>query len=283
MITTWHVNAQRIDEHPIPYPFRSSEELLQMCGESGRTIADLMLENEKCWRSTYDIRDRLLAIAHAMHGSIARDDAITGEPPVPIRARRRAAEQYRQRSKRGEASLRDPQLMLDAGYLNAIAVNEGNTACGLPASSTGDAAGVIPAVLQYYRKFVPGADDDGVVDFLLTAAAVGILHREKAPISAAGIGKQGENGVACSMAAAGLAAVLGGSNEQIRSAMESGLAHYLGASCDPVDGLEQISCIEPKSMGVIQAINAARMALRGHGHLHASQMTRICGRTLGAA
>lgn len=246
-----------VDEHPIPYPFRSGEELLQMCKESGRTIADLVLENEKCWRSTYDIRAGLLAIAGAMDASIARGCSIGGELHGPIRVRRRAAGQYQQLSKRGEGSLRAPLLMRDRVNLYARAVKEERAAGGrFVTAPINGAAGVIPAVLRYYRKFVPGANEDGVVDFLLTATAIGIICREDVSPSGA------EVGVAYSMAAAGLAAVLGGSNEQIENAVEIALAPNLDITCDPVEGFAQHPCIERNSMGAIKAINAARMALR---------------------
>lgn len=257
MIAACHLNVQTVDEHPIPYPFRSSEELLRMCKESGRTIADLVLENEKCWRSTYDIRAGLLAVAGAMDASIARACSIGGELHGPIRVRRRAAEPYQQLSKRGEGSLRDPLLMRDWVNPYAMAVNEENATGGrIVTAPTNGAAGVIPAVLRYYRKFVPGANEDGVVDFLLTATAIGIIYSDD--VSPCGA----EVGVACSMAAAGLAAVLGGSNEQIESAVEIALAHNLGITCEPVEGFAQHPCIERNSMEAIMAINAARMALR---------------------
>uniref|UniRef100_UPI003F49B204 L-serine ammonia-lyase, iron-sulfur-dependent, subunit alpha n=1 Tax=Cupriavidus yeoncheonensis TaxID=1462994 RepID=UPI003F49B204 len=232
MITACHFNAQVADEHPIPYPFRSGDELLQMCKESGRTIADLVLENEKCWRSTYDIRVRILAIARAMDGNGIRLHAMSGK--------------------------------------------EGSSAGG-PTHGT---SGVIPAVLKYYRRSVPGANDDGVVDFLLTAAAVGIIHRETAQIPGADVGSQVEVGMESSMAAAGLAAVLGGSNEQIGTAAKIGLVHNLGISFDPVERLGQLSSIEPDAA---QAINAARMALRGNGAQHVARMTTTHSTALSAA
>nr|WP_082016409.1 L-serine ammonia-lyase, iron-sulfur-dependent, subunit alpha [Cupriavidus sp. IDO] len=257
MIAACHLNVQTVDEHPIPYPFRSGEELLQMCKESGRAIADLVLENEKCWRSTYDVRAGLLAIAGAMDAFIARGCASGGELPDPIRGRRHAAERYQQLSKRGEESLPDPLLMPDWVNLYAMAVNEENAAAGrIVTAPTNGAAGVIPAVLRYYRDFVPGANEDGVVDFLLTATAIGIIYRENASLPGA------EVGVACSMAAAGLAAVLGGSNKQIENAAEIALAHNHDITCHPVEGLAQHPCIERNSMGAIKAIDAARMALR---------------------
>jgi L-serine dehydratase len=264
MIAACHLNVQTVDEHPIPYPFRSGEELLQMCKESGRTIADLVLENEKCRRSTYDVRAGLLAIADAMGASIARGRAIGGELPDPIRGRRRAAERYQQLSRRGEESLSDPPLMPDWVNLYPIAVNEENAAAGrIVTAPTNGAEGVIPAVLRYYRDFVPGANEDGVVDFLLTATAIGIIYRENASLSGAEVGCRDEVGVACSMAAAGLAAVLGGSNEQIENAVEITFSHNLDITCDPVEGFALHPCIERNSLRAIKAINAARMALRG--------------------
>lgn len=182
-----------VDEHPIPYPFRSGAELLRMCEESGRAVADVVRENEKCWRSTYDIRAGLLAVAGAMDAAI--------EP------------------------------------------------------------GVIPAVLRYYRESVPGASEEGVVDFLLTATAIGIAYGEKASLSDIEGGSEGEAGTACAMAAAAIAAVLGGSNEQIRNAVEIASADNRGIAGEPVQGIAQIACMERNALGAVKAIEAARMAL----------------------
>lgn len=248
------------------YPFRSGAELLAMCAQSGLSIAALMLENEKTWRSETEIRDGLKAIWNAMQSAIERGCRSHGELPGPMRVRRRAAVQYEQLSQRPEESLRDPLSMLDWVNLYAMAVNEENAAGGrIVTAPTNGAAGVIPAVLQYYAKFVPGASEQGIVDFLLTAAAIGVLYKENASISGAEVGCQGEVGVACSMAAGGLAAAMGGTPAQVENAAEIGMEHNLGMTCDPVGGLVQIPCIERNAMGAIKAINAARMALRGDG------------------
>ncbi len=237
MIAAGYLHVQTVDEHPIPYPFRSIEELLQMCKESSRTIADLMLENEKCWRSTYDIRAGLLEFADAMEAPIALGCSIGGKLPVPIRMQRGDAERYQQQSERGEESLGHPSWMVECVDLCAIAVSEESaTADQIATVPTIGAAGVIPAVLQYYREFVPGANENGVVDFLLTAAAIGIAYRKNASIARPRVDNDGEVGVTCSMAAAGLMAVLGGSNEQIANAIEIGLEHNLVMTGEPVEG-----------------------------------------------
>jgi L-serine dehydratase len=162
--------------------------------------------------------------------------------------------------------LRDPLQVLDWVNLYALAVNEENAAGGrVVTAPTNGAAGIVPAVLHYYTRFVPGASDAGVIDFLLTAAAIGILYKENASISGAEVGCQGEVGVACSMAAAALCAVMGGAPEQVENAAEIGMEHHLGLTCDPVGGLVQIPCIERNAIASVKAINAARMALRGDG------------------
>ncbi|MDQ0142008.1 L-serine ammonia-lyase, iron-sulfur-dependent, subunit alpha [Cupriavidus necator] len=234
MIAACHSNVPRVDEHPMPYSFRSAEELLRMCKASGRTIADLMLENEKCWRSTYDIRAGLLAIAAAMEACIARGGSIGGSFPGPREVRRLTADRNQQLSERAEDESLCGPLRVERAIRYARALNEENTRDGrIVAAPPNGAGGIIPAVLQYYRKFVPGANEDGVVDFLLTAAAIGIIHRKNASIFGGEADGQREVGAACSMAAAGLAAVLGGSNEQIENAVEIGSKHNLGISCDP--------------------------------------------------
>ncbi|SOY77069.1 L-serine dehydratase (fragment) [Cupriavidus taiwanensis] len=220
MIGARHLNVPRVDEHPMPYSFRSAGELLRMCKASGRTIADLMLENEKCWRSTYDIRAGILEIAAAMEACIARGCPSGGSFPGPIQVRRPTAERDRQLSKR-----------LDSAILHAMALNREKARGGrIAAAPPNGAGGIIAAVLQYYRKFVAGANEDGVVDFLLTAAAIGIIGRENASIFGSEAGSQAEVEVACAMAAAGLAAVLGGSNEQIENAIDTGLNRHPGIS-----------------------------------------------------
>jgi L-serine dehydratase len=255
----------------VPYPFRTGVDLLRMCGESGLSIAGLMLANEATWRTPEAVRQRLLKIRDVMSEAIARGCSIEGQLPGPMKVRRRAAELFQQLKAQSEESLRDPLSMIDWINLYAMAVNEENAAGGrIVTAPTNGAAGIIPAVLQYYMKFVPGSNDDGVVTFLLTAAAIGLLYKENASISGAEVGCQGEVGVACSMAAAALAAVMGGSPEQVENAAEIGMEHNLGMTCDPVGGLVQIPCIERNAMGAVKAVNAARMALRGNGKHYVS-------------
>jgi L-serine dehydratase len=253
----------------VPFPFRSAAELLELCRAEGLTIAELVLRNEQAWRDEAEIRAGLLRIWEAMEGSIERGCRTPGTLPGALHVRRRAAAMHAELTRRPEASLPDHLAVLDWVNLYALAVNEENAAGGrVVTAPTNGAAGVIPAVLAYYTRFVPGADADGVVRFLLTAGAVGMLYKENASISAAEVGCQGEVGVACSMAAGGLCAVLGGSNEQVENAAEIGMEHNLGLTCDPIGGLVQIPCIERNTMGAVKAINAARLALRGDGTHH---------------
>ncbi|MFO1068840.1 MAG: L-serine ammonia-lyase [Geminicoccaceae bacterium] len=250
----------------LPFPFRSAEDLLVAGRATGKTIADLLLANEQAWRSEGEVREGLLGIWRVMEGSIERGMRAEGVLPGSLRVKRRAPGIWRDLTSRPEAALRDQLTVLDWVNLYALAVNEENAAGGrVVTAPTNGAAGVIPAVLAYYTRFVPGASDDGVVRFLLTAAAIGMLYKENASISAAEVGCQGEVGVACSMAAGALCAVLGGSNEQVENAAEIGMEHNLGLTCDPIGGLVQIPCIERNTMGAIKAINAARLALRGDG------------------
>ncbi|WP_321920560.1 L-serine ammonia-lyase [Paraburkholderia tropica] len=255
----------------VPYPFRTGVELLRLCGESGLSIADVMMANEVTWRSEDAVRAGLLTIRDAMASSISRGCSIEGTLPGPLKVRRRASTVYAQLKAQSEESLRDPLSMIDWINLYAMAVNEENAAGGrIVTAPTNGAAGVVPAVLQYYVKFVPGSNESGVIDFLLTAAAIGLLYKENASISGAEVGCQGEVGVACSMAAGALAAVMGGTPEQVENAAEIGMEHNLGMTCDPVGGLVQIPCIERNAMGAIKAVNAARMALKGNGKHYVS-------------
>ena len=267
------MNEREADRGPtagnvaLPYPFHSGAELLEQCRAQRRTIADLILDNEKVWRDEAEIRAGLLHLWATMEGSIERGcrspDAIL---PGSLRVRRRAPAMHQELTRRPEAGLRDQLTVLDWVNLSALAVNEENAAGGrVVTAPTNGAAGVIPAVLAYYVRFVPGASDDGIVRFLLTAAAIGMLYKENASISAAEVGCQGEVGVACSMAAGGLCAVLGGDDDQVENAAEIGMEHNLGLTCDPIGGLVQIPCIERNTMGAVKAINAARLALRGDG------------------
>ena len=253
----------------LPHPFRTGAELLAQCQATGLTPAQLMAANEQHWRSAAEVRRQLLAIWQTMASAVLRGCASTGTLPGPMHVRRRAAELHHKLSTQPEAALRDPLSMLDWVNLYAMAVNEENAAGGrVVTAPTNGAAGVIPAVLHYYVNFLQGpipANDDGIATFLLTAGAIGIIYKENASLSGAEVGCQGEVGVACSMAAGALAAVMGGSPEQIENAAEIGMEHNLGMTCDPVGGLVQIPCIERNAMGAIKAINAARMALRGDG------------------
>ena len=254
------------DSTELPYSFKSGDELLAQCERSGLSIAALMFENEKAWRSDSDIRDGLRELWLAMQSCVARGIRETGTLPGGLHVSRRAPTLHAELSARPEAAMRDPLTVLDWVNLYALAVNEENAAGGrVVTAPTNGAAGIIPSVLHYYDRFCPGASEQGVFDFLLTAAAVGILYKENASISGAEVGCQGEVGVACSMAAAGLAAALGGSPGQIENAAEIGMEHNLGLTCDPIGGLVQIPCIERNAMGAVKAINASRMALRGDG------------------
>ncbi|HEX9773545.1 MAG TPA: L-serine ammonia-lyase [Steroidobacteraceae bacterium] len=260
--------ADRIveDATRLPYPFASGDQLLTQCVAHGLSISQLMLENEKVWRTEEETRSGLLQIWSVMQACVKRGCAIEGTLPGGMKVRRRAAELYRNLSDAPEAALRDPLTTMDWVNLYALAVNEENAAGGrIVTAPTNGAAGIIPAVLHYYARFVPGANADGIVRFLLTAAAIGILFKENASISGAEVGCQGEVGVACSMAAGALTEVLGGTPEQVENAAEIGMEHNLGLTCDPVGGLVQVPCIERNAMGSIKAINAARMALRGDG------------------
>ena len=228
-----------------------------------------MLENEKSWRSETDIRAGLGDIWQVMQDCVARGCETDGVLPGGLKVRRRAAEL--QRTLSGEHFATDPLRIMDWVTLFALAVNEENAAGGrVVTAPTNGAAGIVPAVLHYYTRFVPGASPDGVVKFLLTAAAVGVLFKENASISGAEVGCQGEVGSACSMAAAGLTEVLGGTPDQVENAAEIAMEHNLGLTCDPVGGLVQIPCIERNAVASIKAITAARLALRGDGNHHVS-------------
>jgi L-serine dehydratase len=257
------------DPTPVPYPFRSGAQLLQLAAENGLSISDLMLANEKVWRSEAEIRAGLLHIWEVMQECVDRGTQVSGVLPGGLKVRRRAAE-LRERLQAG-ADERDALRAMEWVTLYALAVNEENAAGGrVVTAPTNGAAGIIPAVLHYYRQFIDGFSEDGVVRFLLTAGAIGLLFKENASISGAEVGCQGEVGSACSMAAAGLAEVLGGTPEQVENAAEIGIEHNLGLTCDPVGGLVQIPCIERNAVGSIKAITAARMALHGDGTHHVS-------------
>jgi L-serine dehydratase len=250
-----------------PHPFRTGSELLALCKEGGLAVSQLMLENERTWRTEADIRTGLLNIWTVMQACLRRGCSSEGLLPGGLKVMRRAPALYRRLTQSPEAGLKDPLTALDFVSLYALAVNEENAAGGrVVTAPTNGAAGIIPAVLHYYRRFVPGATDDGVVRFLLTAGAIGALYKENASISGAEVGCQGEVGVACSMAAGALAEVMGGSPDQVENAAEIGMEHNLGLTCDPIGGLVQVPCIERNAMASVTAINAARMALYGDGH-----------------
>ncbi|WCH94411.1 L-serine ammonia-lyase [Streptomyces moderatus] len=258
------VGADRIklDDTVLKYPFRTGDELLRLTQETGLSISSLMLENERAWRTEEEIREGLLEIWRVMRECVSRGMAREGILPGGLKVRRRAANTARKLRSEG-----DPKaLAMEWITLYAMAVNEENAAGGrVVTAPTNGAAGIIPAVLHYYINFVPGADEDGVVRFLLAAGAIGMLFKENASISGAEVGCQGEVGSACSMAAGALAEVLGGSPEQVENAAEIGMEHNLGLTCDPVGGLVQIPCIERNGMAAVKAVTAARMAMRGDG------------------
>ncbi|WAE61277.1 L-serine ammonia-lyase [Stutzerimonas sp. R40042] len=254
------------DATVLAYPFHSAAELLDHCAAQDMSISQLMLANEAAWRPEAETRDGLLRIWQVMQDCVDAGCRTEGVMPGGLKVRRRAAGLYRQLSEHPEANLRDALNVLDWVDLYALAVNEENASGGrVVTAPTNGAAGIIPALLHYYMRFVPGADEDGVVRFLLTAAAIGILYKENASISGAEVGCQGEVGVACSMGAGALCEVLGGTPQQVENAAEIGMEHNLGLTCDPIGGLVQVPCIERNAMGAVKAINAARMALRGDG------------------
>ncbi len=254
------------DATELPFPFTTGDQLLALCDEHNLSICQMMMENEKSWRSELEIRQGLFNIWQAMQDCVDAGCRNHGVLPGGMKVKRRAADLFEKLCSQPEASLRDPLTVIDWVNLYALAVNEENAAGGrVVTAPTNGAAGIIPAVLHYYIRFCPGADDDGVVRFLLTAAAIGILYKENASISGAEVGCQGEVGSACSMAAGALAAVMGGTPAQIENAAEIGMEHNLGLTCDPVGGLVQVPCIERNAMASVKAINASRIALRGDG------------------
>ncbi len=253
----------------VPHPFTTGAELLERCTASGLSISTLMLQNEEALRSETAVREGLLEIAQAMDACVKRGCEREGILPGGLKVKRRAASLARRL--KADARGADPLVVIDWVNLWALAVNEENAAGGrVVTAPTNGAAGIIPAVLRYYRRFVPNADDEGTLRFLLTAGAIGALYKKNASISGAEVGCQGEVGVACSMAAAGLAEVMGGTPEQVENAAEIGMEHNLGLTCDPIGGLVQVPCIERNAMGSVKAINAARLALSGDGKHHVS-------------
>jgi L-serine dehydratase len=257
------------DPTPVPYPFSTGDGLLALTGRTGLPISAVMMANETARQPEAEVRSGLLAIWRVMQECVQRGCAAGGALPGGLKVRRRARALHEHLIEAGDTS--DPLYAMEWVTLYALAVNEENAAGGrVVTAPTNGAAGIIPSVLHYYTTFVPGASDDGVIAFLLTAAAIGVLYKENASISGAEVGCQGEVGSACSMAAAGLAEVLGGSPEQVENAAEIALEHNLGLTCDPVGGLVQIPCIERNAIASVKAITAARMAVRGDGQHHVS-------------
>jgi L-serine dehydratase len=256
--------AGSADDAGLPYPFASAAELLDRCTESGLPISGVMLANEASTRPAGQVRAQLLDIWAVMRQCVEAGCDSPGILPGGLKVPRRAPELYRQLL--ADPDQADPLHVMDWVNLFAIAVNEENAAGGrVVTAPTNGAAGVVPAVLHYYARFCPGAADDGVVRFLLTAGAIGALYKQNASISGAEVGCQGEVGSACSMAAGALCEVLGGTPRQVENAAEIGMEHNLGLTCDPVRGLVQVPCIERNAMGAVKAINAARIALMGSG------------------
>ena len=254
------------DNITLPFPFSSADELMEICKREGRSIAEIMMENEQSWRSPEETIAFVDRVHDAMMCCIDRGIRTDGILPGGLNVKRRASKLYKELTEKPEAGLRDPLTVIDWVNLYALAVNEENAAGGrVVTAPTNGAAGVIPAVLRYYEKFGASANQHNIREFLLTAAAIGSIYKKRASISAAEVGCQGEVGVACSMAAGALCAVLGGTPEQVENAAEIGMEHNLGLTCDPIGGLVQVPCIERNTMGAVKAINAARLALRGDG------------------
>lgn len=252
------------DTTVLPHPFTTGAELLAHCRDLDVSMSAVMYANERAWRPDAETRAGMLHLWSVMQACVERGCDREGVLPGGLRVPRRAPGLFR--DLKADAGTQDPLRVLDWVNLFALAVNEENASGGrIVTAPTNGAAGIIPAVLHYYTRFVPGATDDGVARFLLTAAAVGILIKGNASISGAEVGCQGEVGSACAMAAAGLCEVLGGTPAQVENAAEIGLEHNLGLTCDPVGGLVQIPCIERNAIASVKAINAARLALNGDG------------------
>mgnify|MGYP005989716941 FL=1 len=255
--------VQQVEETPVPYPFSTGADLLAMCQQDGLSIPGLMMANEKVWLDEKVVRKQLVELWHVMEACIDRGIRTEGILPGGLKVKRRAPALHRKLSSEQSS---DPLTVMDWVNLFALSVNEENADGGrVVTAPTNGAAGIIPAVLMYYHKFVKPLNDDLIVRYLLTAGAIGILYKKNASISGAEVGCQGEVGVACSMAAGALAEIQGASVEQVENAAEIGMEHNLGLTCDPVGGLVQVPCIERNAMGSIKAINAARLALRGSG------------------
>lgn len=256
---------------PEKYPFKNAQELIELCEKHNMKISDLIMENEKCWSSEDEVKEKILLFKEIMENCVNRGLKNEGILPGGLKVKRRAPGVFKNLTANPERNLTDMLSILDWVNLYALAVNEENAAGGqVITAPTNGAAGIIPAVLLYYTKFCPHASDEGVIRFFLTAAAIGTLYKKNASISGAEVGCQGEVGVACSMAAGALCEVLGGNIHQVENAAEVAMEHNLGLTCDPIGGLVQIPCIERNAMGAIKAINAARIALQGDGSHYVS-------------
>ncbi|MBN2069351.1 MAG: L-serine ammonia-lyase [Opitutales bacterium] len=255
------------DTTRLPYNFSSGAELIELCGEQERSIAEIMLSNEMSWREETEVKEGILALWRVMQECVEKGIHREGILPGGLNIKRRAAKLYRELRQQNRIDRVTPSLgAMDWVNLYALAVNEENAAGGrVVTAPTNGAAGIIPAVLHYYWNFCPGSCEEGIIEFFLTAAAIGILCKKNASISGAEVGCQGEVGSACAMAAAGLAAATGGTPAQIENAAEIGIEHNLGLTCDPIGGLVQIPCIERNAMAAVKAINSATLALRGDG------------------
>jgi L-serine dehydratase len=254
------------DPTPVPYPFRTGTELLGFCRDEDLSVSQVMLANECVRRPEAEVRAGLLKIWSVMIDCIQNGCSTAGVLPGGLKVRRRAADLYQRLVADGAGDPNDPLIAMDWVTLWALAVNEENASGGrVVTAPTNGAAGIIPAVLHYAVKYVPGTDDAAIADFLLVAGALGAIYQQTASISGAEVGCQGEVGTACSMAAGALAEILGGTPEQVENAAEIGMEHHLGLTCDPVGGLVQIPCIERNAVGSVKAITAARLALHGDG------------------
>jgi L-serine dehydratase len=263
------------DETALPFPYHTGDDLLAMAAASGLSVSEMTLANERCWRSDAEIRSGMLERWRVMQACVERGCRQEGVLPGGLKVRRRAPELFARLSANEKAASDDPLLAMDWVNLFALATSEENAAGGrVVTAPTNGAAGIIPAVLHYYDRFVPGASDDGIVRFLLTAGGIGILYKLKWSISGAEVGCQGEVGVACSMAAGALTEVCGGTVRQVEMAAEIGMEHNLGLTCDPIGGLVQVPCIERCAMGAVKAINASRMALASDGS-HRVSLDRV--------
>jgi L-serine dehydratase len=270
--------ADRIveDDTPLPLPFHTARELLAICEKTDLSIAQVMMANEQAWRSEAEVRAGILEIWRVMQECVQNGIRHEGILPGGLNVKRRAPTLYRELKNRNRMDMITPSMgAMDWVNLYALAVNEENAAGGrMVTAPTNGAAGIIPAVLHYYVNFCPNSDQEGVINFLLTAAAIGILFKENASISGAEVGCQGEVGSACAMAAAGLAEAAGGTPKQVENAAEIGMEHNLGLTCDPVGGLVQVPCIERNAMASLKAINAATLAVRGNGE-HLVSLDRV--------